>query len=96
MARATRAMATVTKRAMETAARAMATATKRARARVARGMGMVTKRVVARAARAMATVTRVAARQWQAWRLRTKIVTKFMSYVLQTPCLQKPESLIIV
>jgi hypothetical protein len=36
------------------------------------------------------------ARQWQAWRLRTKIVTKFMSYVLQTPRLQKPENLRIV
>jgi hypothetical protein len=30
------------------------------------------------------------------WRLHTKIVTKFMSYVLQTPCLQKPENLRIV
>ncbi len=30
-----------------------------------------------------------AARQWQVWRLRTKILTKFMSYVLQTPRLQK-------
>jgi hypothetical protein len=38
----------------------------------------------------------VTARQWQAWRLRTKIITKFMSYVLQTPRLQKPESSRIV
>jgi hypothetical protein len=36
------------------------------------------------------------ARHWQAWRLRTKIVTKFMSYVLQTPRLQKPENSRIV
>jgi hypothetical protein len=36
------------------------------------------------------------ARQWQAWGLHTKIVTKFMSYALQTPRLQKPESLRIV
>jgi hypothetical protein len=38
----------------------------------------------------------VTARQSQMWRLRTKIVTKFMSYVLQTPCLQKPENSRIV
>jgi hypothetical protein len=36
------------------------------------------------------------ARHRQAWRLRTKIVTKFMSYVLQTPRLQKPENSRIV
>jgi len=29
------------------------------------------------------------ARQWQVWGLRRKVVAKFMSYVLQTPCLQK-------
>ncbi len=36
------------------------------------------------------------ARQWQVWRLRTKIVTRFMSYVLQTPRLQQPENSRIV
>ncbi len=52
-------MATVMKRAMETAARVMATVTKRARARAARGMGTATKRAMVRA-RVMVTATRVA------------------------------------
>ena len=60
MARVTSAMATATKRAMETAARAKGTATKRVRVRAARGMGSAMKRAMARAARAMATAARVA------------------------------------
>jgi hypothetical protein len=36
------------------------------------------------------------ARQWQVRRLLTKVVAKFMSYDLQTSCLQKPENLRIV
>jgi hypothetical protein len=37
-----------------------------------------------------------AARQWQVRRLLTKVVAKFMSYDLQTSCLQKPENSRIV
>jgi len=33
------------------------------------------------------------ARQWQVWRLLTKVVTKFMSYVLQSSRLLKLENL---
>jgi hypothetical protein len=36
------------------------------------------------------------ARQWQVWRLFTKVVAKFMSYDLQTSRLQKPENSRIV
>jgi hypothetical protein len=46
MVRATRAMATATKRVMEMVTRAMATETKRVRASAARGMGTATKRAM--------------------------------------------------